>query len=102
LTTPITGPTLLFDRRNCLFRVRPAVLSFTASGSVLFISQKRLVSSVAQTCPALTICSSLHWNRFGFPNARNVLGNCAIARELPGATNIDYGFPRPGLGLFVE
>jgi hypothetical protein len=44
----------------------------------------------------------LHRNSFGFPNIRNVLGNCAIARELPGATNIDYGFSRPGFGLFLE
>jgi hypothetical protein len=45
---------------------------------------------------------SLHWNRFGFPNARNVLRNRAIAGEFPGAPNIDYGFSRPSLGIFVE
>jgi hypothetical protein len=62
-----------------------------------------LLSIVASYLPrTAAVCASLHLHRIGLPNVCCVLGNCAIAGELTGASKVDYRLARPGRCVPVE
>src|SRR6266404_873438 len=43
-----------------------------------------------------------NWTRLDFPDFRRVLGNGAVAGELPGAGDIQNGLACPGVGVAIQ